>query len=253
MFFIDDIRRSKVRFAHNLLTDVYKRQGFINKLPHDLVSAFRATLEEVSGADLIIHVIDSSSSYMDTQISVVEDVLCTLGAADKPRINAYNKIDIASGRPSGGVCISALNGDGLAELMHQIEGIINNSRVEVELVVPYSRYEEMCIRDSLLKDAIHLVLLEKSAEGVYTKVASFESVSDLDAYLLVDENGEALILNAGVTSNTYAIGAYLDVEAGNEYQGKHYHAAVSYTHLDVYKRQALDFKSGSDGMRVRAG
>lgn len=78
--------------------------------------------------------------------------------------------------------------------------------------------------DNLLKDAIHLVLLEKSAEGVYTKVASFESVSDLDAYLLVDENGEALILNAGVTSNTYAIGAYLDVEAGNEYQGKHYHA-----------------------------
>ena len=78
--------------------------------------------------------------------------------------------------------------------------------------------------DNLLKDAIHLVLLEKSAEGVYTKVASFENVSDLDAYLLVDENGEALILNAGVTSNTYAIGAYLDVEAGNEYQGKHYHA-----------------------------
>ncbi len=122
--------------------------GFINKLPHDLVSAFRATLEEVSGADLIIHVIDSSSSYMDTQISVVEDVLCTLGAADKPRINAYNKIDIASARPSGGVCISALNGDGLTELMHQIEGIINNSRVEVELLVPYSRYEAIAmIRD----------------------------------------------------------------------------------------------------------
>lgn len=135
--------------------------GFINKLPHDLVSAFRATLEEVSGADLIIHVIDSSSSYMDTQISVVEDVLCTLGAADKPRINAYNKIDIASGRPSGGVCISALNGDGLAELMHQIEGIINNSRVEVELVVPYSRYEAI----AMIRDEGVILSSEHEQEG----------------------------------------------------------------------------------------
>ena len=68
--------------------------GFINKLPHDLVEAFRSTLEEAANADIILHVVDRSSPYYESQMAVVEDVLSKLGALDIPRINVYNKCDL---------------------------------------------------------------------------------------------------------------------------------------------------------------
>lgn len=74
-----------------ILTDTV---GFIQNLPHDLVAAFRATLEEVNEADLILHVIDSSSPYREEQIAVVEDILGDLGASDKPIVKVYNKKDL---------------------------------------------------------------------------------------------------------------------------------------------------------------
>src|SRR5205807_3228639 len=67
--------------------------GFIQKLPHDLVAAFRATLEEVVEADLLVHVIDGSHPRWSEQMAAVEDVLVELGAAETLRINAINKID----------------------------------------------------------------------------------------------------------------------------------------------------------------
>jgi len=75
-----------------ILTDTV---GFIQNLPHDLVAAFRATLEEVCEADLVLHVIDSSSFMRDEQIAVVEQILGELGALDKPSIRVYNKKDLA--------------------------------------------------------------------------------------------------------------------------------------------------------------
>ena len=119
--------------------------GFINKLPHDLVQAFKSTLEEVKEADLLLHVIDCSSPYFDVQMRVVEDVVASLGAANTPRIEVYNKIDAdadAVTRPDG--CrISARTGEGVPELLARVEELLTKSQVKVELVVPYDRYEVM--------------------------------------------------------------------------------------------------------------
>ncbi len=118
--------------------------GFINKLPHDLVEAFRSTLEEAANADIILHVVDRSSSYYESQMAVVEDVLSKLGALDIPRINVYNKCDLTGERtPNDGVFISAAKGIGIDGLLEKIERQINSGRLEVDVVVPYDKYEAM--------------------------------------------------------------------------------------------------------------
>ncbi|MBD2861100.1 GTPase HflX [Paenibacillus oceani] len=90
-----------------VLTDTV---GFIQNLPHDLVAAFRATLEEVNEADLILHVVDSASEMRERQMAVVDDVLLELGAQGKPRITVFNKIDKAA--DGSGALLSA-DGDSL--------------------------------------------------------------------------------------------------------------------------------------------
>ncbi len=121
--------------------------GFINKLPHDLVNAFRSTLEEVTRADLILHVVDISSSYHEKQMQVVEQVLADLHAADTPRIDVFNKCDMLEGAvPSSGdgrVFISAKCGTGIDKLSRMIEQAVNASKRTIELVVPYARYDAM--------------------------------------------------------------------------------------------------------------
>jgi len=106
--------------------------GFIRKLPHHLVAAFRATLEEVREADLLLHVIDASSNDMEEQIESVNSVLEKLEALHLPVIYVYNKIDRLEDPLSfrkrflnrrDGVAISALYGDGIADLLEKIEGV----------------------------------------------------------------------------------------------------------------------------------
>lgn len=108
-----------------VLTDTV---GFIQNLPHDLVAAFRATLEEVNEADLLLHVTDASSPMRDRQKNVVEDVLAELGAANKPTIHIWNKIDKAGAASmsllAGGsdtIRMSALNERDLSRLLVKIE------------------------------------------------------------------------------------------------------------------------------------
>lgn len=120
--------------------------GFINKLPHELVQAFKSTLEEVKNADLILHVIDSACPYFDVQMRVVEDVLGELGALDTPRLDVYNKIDCEGAQP---LCrgsyahISAVRGDGLDALGETIEKMLSGRQLRVELTIPYTRYDAM--------------------------------------------------------------------------------------------------------------
>lgn len=117
-----------------VLTDTV---GFIQNLPHDLVAAFRATLEEVKEADLLIHVMDASSPMRDRQKAVVEEVLTELGAADKPVLPVWNKIDLISGAsltlmPGGAEAIrmSALNDRDLERLRLKIEeSLLGEKRV----------------------------------------------------------------------------------------------------------------------------
>lgn len=101
--------------------------GFIRKIPHQLVAAFQATLEEVQEAELLLHVVDISHPHAELQQAAVEAVLGELGLADRPTILVYNKIDRLGHRPefpwgrgSGRVATSAKNGSGLDDLRHEI-------------------------------------------------------------------------------------------------------------------------------------
>jgi len=131
-----------------LLTDTV---GFIQKLPTDLVAAFRATLEEVTEADLVVQVLDLSSAAVEEQAATVDRVLADLGAADKPRVVALNKVDLlgpASRRRAigaltqrypGAVAISATNRTGLGDLLTAIDHASRGDSVPIEILVPYGR------------------------------------------------------------------------------------------------------------------
>jgi GTP-binding protein HflX len=127
-----------------LLTDTV---GFIRKLPHQLVDAFAATLEEALYADLIVHVADASQpeDELMAQLAAVEDVLAEIGAAERPRLLALNKIDLIdedrhselSFRHPRAVQISAVSGEGLDRLADAIEAQFLATLLPMELLVPY--------------------------------------------------------------------------------------------------------------------
>jgi len=123
--------------------------GFVRKLPHQLVEAFRSTLEEVGEADLILHVADASAPDVTAQVAAVREVLAEIGAAGLPEVLALNKWDLldpmarsrARRRFPDAVPVSALTGDGMDELLHGVESTIPELPIEVRLLVPYSRPE----------------------------------------------------------------------------------------------------------------
>jgi len=134
-----------------LLTDTV---GFIRKLPHGLVEAFKATLEEVVQADLLLHVVDVSHPQAEEQIESVDAVLKEIGAEGKPTLMVFNKVDLLNGGTATtrndalnrflekyphGVAISAENGDGIPMLLAELGSQIRPLREFVELVVPHEK------------------------------------------------------------------------------------------------------------------
>lgn len=117
--------------------------GFIRKLPHHLVEAFKATLEELSYADLLLHVIDASNPLWREQAAVVEQLIVELGAEQTPRIDVFNKCDKFTGDilPHGAdiVSISAKTGQGLDELLEKIGGRLDTGACRAVLRLPYDQ------------------------------------------------------------------------------------------------------------------
>lgn len=153
-----------------LLTDTV---GFINKLPHHLVDAFRSTLEEAKYADIIIHVVDISNPNYSHHMDVVYDTLKLLDVKDKPVITVYNKVDKLTDDVIGGndarsdvtLRISAKNHEGLDTLLSEIQNILNKRMVYIEKVVPYSeagKIQNIRNRGQLLHE-------EYTEEGIYVK------------------------------------------------------------------------------------
>lgn len=151
-----------------LLTDTV---GFISKLPHHLVEAFKSTLEEAVYADIILHVVDASNPAMDSQMHVVYDTLEKLGAGDKPIITAFNKIEIAGNKvlkdfkADKTVNISALHGDGLTELKDTIEEVLRESKIYIEKTYSYTEASKI----SLIRKYGQLISEEYVAEGIEVK------------------------------------------------------------------------------------
>ncbi|WP_143222704.1 GTPase HflX [Actinomyces oris] len=122
--------------------------GFVRNLPHELIEAFRSTLEEVAGADLVLHVVDAAHPDPLSQVAAVRTVLSEIpGALDVPELIVLNKIDLAdavtlaalrTGLP-GAVAVSARTGEGIEELRARIEQMLPHPQVSIDVVVPYSR------------------------------------------------------------------------------------------------------------------
>lgn len=132
-----------------LLTDTV---GFIRKLPHGLVESFKATLEEVVQADLLLHVVDVSHPLAEEQVTAVNRVLEELGAGAKPTLMVFNKIDQTNGgatlprlreRHPNSVAISARTGAGVSELLDAIGSQIRPERELVELKIPHEQAERV--------------------------------------------------------------------------------------------------------------
>ena len=117
--------------------------GFIRKLPHQLVEAFKATLEELEYADLLLHVIDISNPEWEAQAQIVDELIAELGAEQIPCLRVYNKSDLFFGdiRPHGemSVNISARTGEGLDELMARIDHILDKGTRRVTIHLPYDK------------------------------------------------------------------------------------------------------------------
>ena len=115
--------------------------GFIRKLPHHLVEAFKATLEELSYADVLLHVIDISNPDWEEQARVVDELICQLGAEQTPCIRVFNKCDAYIGiLPHGEdvVCLSAKSGEGVQELVGRLSALLDRGNHRVTLRIPYS-------------------------------------------------------------------------------------------------------------------
>ena len=121
--------------------------GFVRHLPHHLVEAFRSTLEEVTDADLVVHVVDGSDPYPEDQLSAVREVLAEIGAGNLPELVVINKADIADPlqlaalrrREPDALIVSAHTGEGIEALLARLDARLPRPEIEVDVVVPYDR------------------------------------------------------------------------------------------------------------------
>ena len=147
--------------------------GFIRKLPHHLVKAFKSTLEEAALADVLLHVIDVSSDEYMTHIEIVEKILDELDAGGKPTIAVLNKIDAAEGKIipntiegcTKTVQISAKEQTGIDELMKMLEDVVPGKKHEVTLCLPYSEARHI----SALHESQMVLSEEYVQEGIMVK------------------------------------------------------------------------------------
>ncbi|MEE0771577.1 MAG: GTPase HflX [Anaerovoracaceae bacterium] len=155
--------------------------GFVSKLPHSLVEAFKSTLDEVKYADLLIHVVDVAYDERDFQIEVTDNVIKQLGAGAKEKLMAYNKMDIAMEKPldvssSDAVYISAATGENMDQLIKKIKERIFAARIHARLLIPYDKGS---ITSYLCENA-EIISTEYTAEG--TLIEGYFSAEDYGRY-----------------------------------------------------------------------
>lgn len=145
--------------------------GFIRKLPHHLVDAFRSTLEEARYADIILHVVDASAEEPETAMAVVYETLAGLGIEDKPIITVYNKIDLAGDviikdlKAEKTVRISAKTGEGVSTLLQTIGEVLREGKYYLETVIPY----DDAGRVAEIRRVGELLFEEYTPEGIAVK------------------------------------------------------------------------------------
>lgn len=153
--------------------------GFINKLPHGLVEAFRSTLDEVREADLLLHVVDASHANRDAQMGAVKVVLEEIGAADRPQLVVYNKADLIPTlersrleQSPGAVVVAAATDEGLGGLLDRIATIAAQTDIPITVTIPYDRGELV----QLAHEQGHILAEEHLPEGTRLTVVASEAV-----------------------------------------------------------------------------
>ena len=157
-----------------LVTDTV---GFVRKLPHELVEAFRSTLDSVRYADLLVHVVDGAAAHPEAQVAAVRAVLDEIGASEVPELLVVNKADrspkaaLLAAETGGAVCISAVTGEGIGELLRAIGDRLRLADRVVELAIPWARGDVLA--------AVHregeVVEQEDGAEGAHVHVVLDEA------------------------------------------------------------------------------
>lgn len=157
--------------------------GFIQKLPTTLVEAFKSTLDEITGADLVLHVVDASSDEREAQIEAVEDVLGQIGAHDVNRVEVFNKCDLLDEeelaalrlRHPQAVLVSAETGEGIDELVARIARVASARDAHLDIVLPYSRGDLV----SLAHERCHIVSEEHREDGTHLVMLAAPSYAGL--------------------------------------------------------------------------
>jgi GTP-binding protein HflX len=173
-----------------LLTDTV---GFIQKLPTHLVAAFRATLEEVQEADVLIHVIDVSNPTWRKQEQSVRSVLADIEASDKPMVRVLNKIDLLdpveadelrcqAALEDFTVAVSALEGDGMQDFVSVVEDAMSSLLVPIEVELPYSKGEEL----NIVHEQGNVEVVDYREKGTYVRALVPQAVANrLEPYSLI--------------------------------------------------------------------
>lgn len=156
--------------------------GFIQKLPHNLVKAFRATLEETKYADVLVHVVDSSNPSREEQMNIVYKTLKDLDCLNKPIITAYNKIDkpdVLKPLPKDDFAmytleISAFTGDGIQNLLTTIEDVIKSFKKSIKILIPYDKSSFI----SMIHGKCEIVKNENKDEGMFFEIYADEEMEN---------------------------------------------------------------------------
>lgn len=173
-----------------LLTDTV---GFIQKLPHHLISAFQATLEEVQEADVLLHVVDSSQKNYRLQMQAVEDVLTDLKAKDKPTLYIFNKIDkereagfeIPEEIQASSIAVSAKTGEGIEQLLEEIARHFSGQKEKCTVLIPYDEGEKV----TQLHEIATVEAVEYNEKGtVLTVYLPQEAIAMFERYKIGENN-----------------------------------------------------------------
>ena len=155
--------------------------GFISRLPHDLVDAFRSTLEEAKYADILVHVADASDPMADEQARIVYETLEALGIVGKPVMTVWNKTDLIEAESilrdfsaDASVMISAKNGTGMDSFYNELGRLLRESRVRIEAVIPYAQAAKIAV----IRKAGQLLREEYEADGVHIEAYVPKAIAD---------------------------------------------------------------------------
>lgn len=157
--------------------------GFIRKLPHQLIAAFRATLEEVTEADILLHVVDVTQDDYEAKMDAVLEVLAEMDVLDKPIITILNKVDLVTDQEKinlikqeleDSLVISAKEGQGIDELLDKISNLLLDTMVEVELLLPYSDAGAL----ELIHQCGKVFTEEYSNEGIFIRARISQQIAN---------------------------------------------------------------------------